>query len=454
MCLGGFQCSWGKVYRFFPLKYTFITAVMLFEIGSLVCGVSQNSNTFIFGRAVAGVGGAGITTGVAVILALSAAPAKRPALMATMGLSYCIAFILGPLMGGIFSEKVTWRWCFYINLPIGSASIIMVWFFFHTPKSVKLEIAPWKEKLLHLDPVGIALVMGAITTFVLALESGGVKHPWNSSQVIGLLVGFVLMVAAFAVWEFVLQGDHAMLPRRLFKRRSLWAGSLFQFLFVGCYFLILFYLPIYFQSINGHSAVQSGVDTLPLVLTACVFIIVGGITVQKTRLATPYMAVGAAVTTVATGLFYTLDIGTPSARWIGFQILAAAGLAFPFQNVLNIVQAETDAEDISTATSSLYCMYLFPLTLKGSKLTEHSLPDSRWRIQRLSSPIGVLEQTHPLPYHQRARTRPGTGHPHGCLGPEGCLQRGTAPSCFAGVHGRSQGCLCGGHGHGWCCVFG
>lgn len=357
MCLGGFQSSWGKAFKLFPLKLTFIVTVLIFEIGSLICGVSPNSTAFIVGRAIAGIGGAGITTGATVILALSAEPAKRPTLMATMGLSYCIAFILGPLIGGAFSERVTWRWCFYINLPIGGVSLALVYLFFKTPSIAKIEKTTWLEKLLHMDPVGIALAMGSIISFILALQYGGVTHAWNSSMVIGLLVGFVVILATLAAWEYF-QGDYAMLPKRLFRRRSLWAGSIFQFFFVGCYFLLLFYIPIYFQSIHGVSAIRSGVDNLPLVLAACVFIILGGGAVEKTRHAAPYMAVGAALATIATGLLYTLDVHTSSGKWIGYQILVGAALAFPFQNALNIVQSDTPPEDISTVTSSLYCMYL------------------------------------------------------------------------------------------------
>ncbi|KAF1829262.1 MFS gliotoxin efflux transporter glia [Decorospora gaudefroyi] len=353
MCLGGFQSVWGKAMRFFPLKITFITTVLIFELGSLICGVSPNSTAFIVGRAIAGVGGAGITTGATVILALSAEPAKRPTLMGTMGLSYCLAFLLGPIVGGAFSESVTWRWCFYINLPIGGVSLALVYVFFKTPSTAKVEEATLSEKLRHMDPIGVMLAMGAIISFILALQYGGVSYAWNSSMVIGLLVGFVVILLTLAGWEYS-QGDYAMLPRRLFQRRSLWAGSLFQFHFVGCYFLLLFYLPIYFQSINGDSAIMSGVHNLPMVISACLFIIMGGVAVEKTQFATPYMTGGAALATVATGLLYTLDVGTSTGRWVGYQILVGAALAFPFQNALNIVQSDTPPRDISTVTSSLY----------------------------------------------------------------------------------------------------
>ncbi|KAK4065846.1 uncharacterized protein Triagg1_8398 [Trichoderma aggressivum f. europaeum] len=304
-------------------------AVFVFELGSLICGVARNSNTFIVGRAIAGIGGAGITSGSTVILAFGAGTAKRPTLMSTMGVTYCIAFILGPLIGGAFSEKVTWRWCFYINLSIGGVAMALFFLFLRTPSVSTTQDATLKEKLLHMDPVSTALAMGGIISFILALQYAGVSHAWNSSVVIGLLVGFVLITVTLAAWEYF-QGDYAMLPYRLFKRGVMWAGGIFQFLFVGCYFLLLFYLPIYFQSIKGVSAIKSGVDNLPLVLSACVFIIPGGATVEKTYMTTPYITGGAAVAAVATGLLYTLDLDTSSGKLIGYQVVVGAGLAFPF----------------------------------------------------------------------------------------------------------------------------
>lgn len=353
MCLGGFQSSWGKAFRYFNLKWTFILTVIVFEIGSLICAVAPNSNAFIVGRAIAGVGGAGLSTGGTVIFAFCVEPKKRPTLMGLIGVAYTIAAVIGPLVGGAFSENVTWRWCFYINLPIGGLALAMIFFFFRTPSAAKTIEADWKEKFLQMDPVGIVLAMGCIISFILALQYGGQSYAWDSSVVIGLLVGFVAILTAMVAWQFF-QGDYAMLPRRLLRKRSLWASGIFQFFFAGCYFLLLYYLPIYFQSIKGTSAIQSGVNNLPLVIAGCLAILMGGIVVTKTRHAMPFMVVGAALTTVACGLFYTLDINTGSGKWIGYQILAGFAIAFPFQNALNVAQADADPEDISTVTSTLY----------------------------------------------------------------------------------------------------
>lgn len=355
MCLGGFQSSWGKAYRSFNLKWTFTLTVAIFELGSLICGVAPNANALIVGRAVAGLGAAGLSTGSTVIFAFCVEPAKRPTLMGLIGIAYTLAAVVGPLLGGAFSEHVSWRWCFYINLPIGGVAVLVILVFFHTPPAsvAKTMDASWKEKLLHLDPVGIILTMGSIISFILALQYGGQSYAWNSSQVIGLLVGFVVITIALCIWQFYF-GDYAMVPMKLFKRRALWSSSLFQFFFAGCYFLLLYYLPLYFQSIKGRTATESGVANLPLVIAGCIAIVSGGIVVTKTRHAMPFMLLGAALTTVACGLLCTLDINTDAGKWIGYQILVGFAIAFAFQNALNVAQAGVNPEDISTVTSTLY----------------------------------------------------------------------------------------------------
>jgi MFS family permease len=288
MCLGGFQSSWGKAFKYFNLKWSFVLSVCIFELGSLICGVAPNANALIVGRAIAGLGGAGVSSGGTVIFAFCVEPKKRPTLMGLIGIAYTVAAIIGPLLGGVFSDRVTWRWCFYINLPIGFAAVAAIAFLFDTPAAAKPIEATLKEKFLQMDPVGIMLAMACIISFILALQYGGQSYAWNSSQVIGLLVGFVLILVALGVWEYY-QGEKGMLPFRLLKRRSVWAASAFQFFFAGCYFLLLYYLPIYFQSIKDVDAIQSGVDNLPLVIAGCLAIITGGIVVTKTQHAMPFM---------------------------------------------------------------------------------------------------------------------------------------------------------------------
>ena len=354
MTFGASQPSAGKIYKYHNLKWSFLASMLVFEVGSLLCGVAQSSKMLIVGRAIAGAGGAGLSVGGTSIVSLTVSPKQRPMMLGVMGMTYAVAAVLGPILGGAFSDRVSWRWCFYINLPIGGAAAVAVFFFFHLPAAVAPPQIPWTKKLLHLDPVGIALAMGSITCFILALQYGGSSHPWNSSVVIGLLVGFVLLTAVLVSWETWL-GDYAMMLPRLYKQRSLSVTAPFQFFFMGSYIILLYYLPIYFQSILGTSPLTSGVNNLPLVLAATVFALAGGAVVTKTGRAQQVMAAGSLLSTVAIGLLYTLDIGTPTSKWVGYQFFTGAAMAFAIMHGLTIAQANVGPEDLSAVTANLLC---------------------------------------------------------------------------------------------------
>ncbi|RMZ86472.1 hypothetical protein DV736_g6302, partial [Chaetothyriales sp. CBS 134916] len=361
MTFGAAQTSAGKIYKYCNLKWSFIVSMLIFEVGSLICGAAPSSKALIVGRAIAGLGGAGLSVGGTSIVSFTVVPAKRPMMMGVIGMTYCLAAVLGPLVGGAFSDYVTWRWCFYINLPIGGVAALAVLFFFHLPPAAAPPQVSWTERLLHVDPVGIALAMGCITCIVLALQYGGNIHPWDSSAVIGLFVGFALLTIALVGWEILL-GDYAMMLPRLYKQRSLSITAAYQFFFMGSYIVLLYYLPIYFQSILRATPIESGVNNLPLVLAAAVFALAGGAVVMKTGRAQQVMFIGSMLSTVAIGLIYTLDFDTPTGKWVGYQFFVGATMAFAIMHGLTIAQANVGPEDLAAVTANL----LFFQTVGGA----------------------------------------------------------------------------------------
>lgn len=169
------------------------------------------------------------------------------------------------------SRNADERYSFYINLPIGGFAAAVIFFTFSTPKSQRTSLdrsASWKERLLQMDFPGLLLIIGAMQCLLLALFWAGVSKPWDSNDVIGSLLGFGLLAVAFVAVEYQ-QGQYAMLVHKLLKKREVWVGNAFSFFISGSLFVLIYFLPIYFQAILGCSAVESGIRHLALVIPIC-----------------------------------------------------------------------------------------------------------------------------------------------------------------------------------------
>ncbi|KAK8101981.1 GliA, partial [Apiospora kogelbergensis] len=364
MTTAGFQSSWGKIYRYFPLKIGFLSALGyvgrrpssinashgIFEAGSLICGVAPTSVALVIGRAVAGVGAGGLSSGCFIIIGYIAPPAKRPLFLGLLGASFGVASVVGPLLGGVLTDKLSWRWCFYINLPAGGISAAVILLFFATPAGARPLKASLVDKLRHLDLVGVMLVMGAAVSFTLALQDAGTTKSWSDKQVVGLLAGFVGIVATFALWE-TYQSDYAMVAPRLIRQRNVWVPSVIVFFLGGSYFVLIYYLPVYFQAIDGVSPTQSGIRNLPFILsTSLGAVVIGGI-ISKTGIAMPFLVIGCAVATAASGLLHMLNLDSGPGRWITLQVIAGIGYGTAFQIPVTIGQAMCSTVDLPSVTA-------------------------------------------------------------------------------------------------------
>jgi MFS family permease len=182
----------------------------------------------IIGRAVAGLGSAGIFSGALIIVAYSVPLQKRPMYTGFIGGMYGIASVAGPLLGGLFTDKATWRWCFYINLPIGAITMVVIAIFFKAPDRKEVASVGFKERVKEFDLYGTAVFIPAIISLLLALQWGGTKYDWSSWRIILLFVFFGVLIFAFVFIQFWKQ-DTATIPPQIMKKRSMWSAAWFSF---------------------------------------------------------------------------------------------------------------------------------------------------------------------------------------------------------------------------------
>ncbi|KAJ4131541.1 hypothetical protein NW768_005732 [Fusarium equiseti] len=344
-----FQLIFGRIYRFYDLRKTFLICILTFEIGSAICGAAPNSLSFIVGRAIAGIGAAGIMTGSMMSIVPLVPLHKRPLFQSMFGMVFGVSSVAGPLIGGAFTQHATWRWCFYMNLPVGAVASIFL-FFFHTISKKKHESVPALEHITRLDPLGTFFFVPSMVCLILALQWGGSTYAWSSWRLIVLFVVFGLTLIAFAIVQ-VKMPKTATIPVRVITQRTMLACAWISLFVGGSMMVVVYYLPLWFQATKGVSPVDSGVYTIPLVLSLVVASIISAAFTQRIGYYVPSMIICPCIMSIGQGLLTTFKPDTGSSHWIAYQFLVGFGLGLGMQSGGLAIQATLPKEEVPTGLS-------------------------------------------------------------------------------------------------------
>ncbi|KAH8692223.1 major facilitator superfamily domain-containing protein [Talaromyces proteolyticus] len=351
--------SCGQLADFFGRRWVTLGIVVVYLVGSVICGAAQNASMLIIGRTIQGMGSGGVEMIVPVVIADLVPLRQRGNYMALVLGIFAVGTILGPFIGGIIVQTTTWRWIFYLNLPICGTGLVILFMFLRVGHNRETSST---QKLKRVDLTGAFLLILASVAVLIALTYGGSRYKWSSPHIIAPLLLGIIGLILYMLFEGSRFCRQPMTPLRLFNSKSSVVLSINTFINALLLQWATFFLPLYFQAILGSRPSISGVQLLPSVLMAIPGAAVAALVLSKFGKYKLLHLCGFALITVGLGLFSLLNPHSSTAAWVGFQLIAAAGSGMVFDSLLPAFQAGQAETDQAAATATITFLRCFANT--------------------------------------------------------------------------------------------
>jgi EmrB/QacA subfamily drug resistance transporter len=333
---------YGKISDLYGRKRVFQAAIIIFLIGSIFSGLSQNIGELIAFRAVQGVGAGGLLTLALTIIADIVPPRERGRYQGYFGAVFAIASVGGPLLGGFFVDNLSWRWVFYVNVPLGALALVVT--------SVVLNI-PFKRQEHQIDYLGATTLVAGVSSLLLVTVWGGSQYAWTSPIILGLIVGGIAVLGVFFWWER--RVAEPILPPRLFGNSIFTVATSLMFVLGTTMFGAVIFLPVYLQLVHGASATASGLLLIPMMAGVLVSSIGSGRLVSKWGRYRIFPIIGTILMTLGMYLLSFLHVSTSYVTFGAMIAVLGLGMGLCMQNVVLAVQNSVDVRDMGVATSSV-----------------------------------------------------------------------------------------------------
>jgi EmrB/QacA subfamily drug resistance transporter len=335
---------WGKFGDLFDRKRMFLSSIVVFLIGSAAAGAAQNMTQLIVTRVVQGVGAGGIGAAAFALIAVLVSPRERGRYQGMTATVMAVGTVGGPLIGGLITGQLGWRWTFYVNVPLGAVALVWSFMLLHVP-------APERTRKPVVDWLGITLLTIAITSLVLGATWAGSTYAWSSAQIIGCAAVAAVTLAGFVAHEA--RHTEPLVPLRMFASRNFTLSSIIVFCVGACMFGATLYLPLFQQSVQHASATNSGLLLLPMMLPMPIVSTVAGRVMSATGRYRLFPVIGAASLAAGITLLATMNEHTSRAVTSTYMILIGVGLGLLMQMTTTIAQNSVEMRDIGAASANV-----------------------------------------------------------------------------------------------------